>query len=180
MLDITKNNVDRLGRMINNVLEFQKMAAGKTTYDLKPNKINDIVKEVTKGATLFAGERKKDLSMDLQSDLPDIVFDQDKITQVLINLLANAVKYSESGPIVIKTRLKENEILISVQDSGHGVTPEEQKKIFEPFAQGNKKKKGGTGLGLAIVKEIVLGHQGRIWVESEPGQGSTFSFTLPV
>ena len=181
MLEITKSNVDRLGRMINNVLEYQKMEAGKTTYDLRKNKINELVKEATKGAVLFAGERKSDLVMDLEADLPEIVFDRDKIMQVLINLLANAIKYSDSGPIVIKIRLKKRDIKISVQDYGQGITPEEQKEIFKPFSQGkNKKKQGGTGLGLAIVKEIVLAHHGRIWVESEPGKGSTFHFTLPV
>jgi len=180
MLEITKSNVDRLGRMINNVLEFQKMEAGKATYDQKKNKINQLVKEVTKGAILFAGDRKKDLRMDLQAELPEIAFDWDKITQVLINLLANAIKYSESGPVIIKTRLKSEAIQISVQDSGQGIALEEQEEIFKPFSQGTGKKKGGTGLGLAIVKEIILAHHGKIWVESEPGKGSTFSFTLPV
>ncbi len=181
MLEITKSNVDRLARMINNVLEFKKMEAGKTTYDLRKNKINELVKEANKGAILFAGERKSDLVMDLEADLPEIVFDRDKIMQVLINLTANAIKYSESGPIVIKTRLKKGEIQISVQDYGHGIAPEEREEIFKPFSQGkNKKKKGGTGLGLAIVKEIVLAHHGRLWVESEPNKGSTFYFTLPV
>jgi PAS domain S-box-containing protein len=179
MLEITKSNVDRLGRMINNVLEFQKMGAGKTTYDLTKNKINDLVKEVTKGAVLFAGERKNDLSLDLQADLPEVVFDRDKITQVLINLLANAIKYSDSGPVVTKTRFKNNEVQISVQDYGQGIAPTETEHIFKPFSQGKSRKKGGTGLGLAIVKEIILAHHGRIWVESEPGKGSTFTFTLP-
>jgi PAS domain S-box-containing protein len=180
MLEITKSNVDRLGRMINNVLEFQKMEAGKTKYDLATNRINELVKEVTKGAVLFAGERKNDLTLDLQADLPDIIFDKDKITQVLINLLANAIKYSDSGPVVTKTRLKNNMIQVSIHDSGHGIAPEEQEEIFKPFSQANGKKKGGTGLGLAIVKEIILAHHGNIWVESELGKGSTFSFTLPV
>jgi len=181
MLEITKSNVDRLGRMINNVLEFKKMEAGKTKYDLTTNRINELVKEVTKGAILFAGERKQDLRLDLQADLPEIIFDRDKITQVLINLLSNAIKYSDSGSVVTKTRLKNGEIIVSVHDSGQGIAPEEQEEIFKPFSQcKNKKKHGGTGLGLAIVKEIVLAHHGRIWVESELGKGSTFSFTLPV
>jgi PAS domain S-box-containing protein len=180
MLEITKSNVDRLGRMINNVLEYQKMEAGKTTYDLKNNKINELVKEANKGAVLFSGERKSDLVMDLEAELPEAVFDRDKIMQVLINLMANAIKYSESGPVVVKTRLKDQEIQVSVKDSGHGIAPEEHEEIFKPFSQGKGKRKGGTGLGLAIVKEIVLAHQGKIWVESELGKGSTFTFTLPV
>ena len=180
MLEITKSNVDRLSRMINNVLEFKKMEAGKTAYDLGKNKINELVKEANTGAILFAGERKSDLVINLEADLPEIVFDRDKIMQVLINLMANAIKYSESGPVVVKTRLKNEEIQISVQDYGQGIAPEEHKEIFKPFSQGKSRKKGGTGLGLAIVKEIVLAHHGRIWVESELGKGSTFTFTLPV
>lgn len=180
MLEITKSNVDRLGRMINNVLEFKKMEAGKTTYDLRKHRMNELVKEANKGAILFAGERKSDLVMDLEADLPEIVFDRDKIMQVLINLIANAIKYSDSGPVVIKTRLKKGEIQISVQDRGHGIDPVEHEEIFKPFSQGKNKVNGGTGLGLAIAKEIVLAHHGRICVDSEPGKGSTFYFTLPV
>jgi two-component system sensor histidine kinase VicK len=118
--------------------------------------------------------------MELGADLPRIKFDKEKIMQVLINLLANAIKYSESGPVVVRTRLEKNEIQISVRDSGQGIQPEELGEIFKPFVQAKGKKKGGTGLGLAIAKEIVLAHHGKIWVESEIEKGSIFYFTLPV
>ncbi len=180
MLNITKNNVARLGRLVNNVLQYQKMEAGKTGYDLQENDVNELVKEANKGAILFAGDRKADIMTDLGTDLPRIRFDSDKIMQVVVNLMANAIKYSKSGPIVIRTRVENSEIHISVQDSGQGIYPEEQDEIFKPFSQGKGRRKGGTGLGLAIAKEIVLAHHGRIWVESEIGKGSTFHFTLPV
>jgi signal transduction histidine kinase len=180
MLNITKNNIARLGRLINNVLVFQKMDAQKMEYDLQEHDVNELVKEAHINAALYAGERKEDVMMDLGTDLPRIKFDTDKIMQVLINLLANAIKYSESGPVVVQTRVENSEIQISVQDSGQGIYPEELNEIFKPFVQAKGKKKGGTGLGLAITKEIVLAHHGRIWVESEVGKGSTFHFTLPV
>jgi signal transduction histidine kinase len=164
---------------VNNVLAFQKMEARKMEYDFLEQDINELVKEANVGAILFAGDRKADLVMDLGVDLPRISFDNDKIMQVLINLMANAIKYSERGPVVIRTRLENGDIHICVQDSGQGILPDDREEIFTPFSQGKGRRKGGTGLGLAIAKEIVLAHHGKIWVESEIGKGSTFHFTLP-
>jgi signal transduction histidine kinase len=180
MLRVSKNNIERLGRLINNVLALQKIGAKKMDYDIQVHDVNDVVKEAHINAVLYAGDRKADVMMELGSDLPRIKFDTDKIMQVLINLLANAIKYSESGPVVVQTRLENSEIQISVRDSGQGIYPEELDEIFKPFVQAKGKKKGGTGLGLAITKEIVLAHHGRIWVESEVGKGSIFHFTLPI
>jgi PAS domain S-box-containing protein len=180
MLNTVKTNIDRLGRLVNNVLAYQKMNTGKMMYDLQESDVNEVVQEADKYSMLFAGDRKSDLVMDLGRDLPKIKFDKDKIIQVLVNLMANAINYSERGPVVIKTRLENSEIQISVRDSGQGVMPEHLDEIFKPFVQAKGKKKGGTGLGLAITKEIVLAHHGQIWVESEVGKGSTFYFTLPV
>ena len=180
ILGVAKSNIDRLGRLVNNVLAFQKLDAKKMDYEFLEHDVNEVVKEAHINALLFAGERKEDVMMDLGTDLPRIKFDTDKIMQVLINLLANAIKYSESGPVVIQTRLEDGEIRISVRDSGQGIQPDEMESIFKPFVQAKRKKKGGTGLGLTIAKEIVLAHHGRIWVESELGKGSTFHFTLPV
>jgi len=180
MLDTAKSNIERLGRLVNNVLSFQKMDAGKTSYDFLENDVNAFVKEANINATLFAGDRKADIMMELGPDLPRIIFDKDKMMQVMFNLIANGIKYSESGPVVIQTRLDKSEIQFSVRDSGQGICPEEMDEIFKPFSQGKGRKKGGTGLGLAITKEIVLAHHGRIWVESKgAGQGSCFYFTLP-
>jgi len=180
MLSISKNNIARLGRLVNNVLSYQKMEAQKTEYDFLEHDINEVVKEAHINAALYASERKADVMMELGADLPRIKFDTDKIMQVLVNLLANAIKYSESGPVVVQTRLEDSEIRVSVRDSGQGIYPEELDEIFKPFVQAKGKKKGGTGLGLTIAKEIVLAHHGKIWVESEIGKGSIFYFTLPV
>jgi PAS domain S-box-containing protein len=180
MLDIAKSNIKRLGRLVNNVLLYQKMDAGKMLYDFLENDINDILQEAYRNATLATPERKEDLVMNLAAKPPQIKCDKDKIMQVLLNLISNAIKYSDRGPVVIETRLDTQEILFSVRDSGQGIYPKEIENIFMPFSHGPGRKTGGTGLGLAISKEIVLAHDGKIWVESAPGKGSTFYFTLPL
>ncbi len=180
ILGTAKENVDRLGRLINNVLVYQKMEAGKMGYDLQENDLNELIREAHRSAALFAGNRNADLVMELGKDLPKIKFDKDKIFQVLINLMANAIKYSECGSIVIQTRCVDHEIHTSVRDFGRGIRSEHLEGIFEPFGKVENNQKGGTGLGLAIAKEIVLAHHGRIWAESELGKGSAFHFTLPI
>jgi PAS domain S-box-containing protein len=180
MLNIAKSNIDRLGRLVNNVLIYQKLDAGKMLYDFHENDVNEIIKEAYLNASLIVKERKADLEMNLMANPPRITCDKDKILQVLVNLISNAIKYSEQGPVMIETRLGTRDMQFSVQDSGQGVYPEEMDTIFTPFSQGRGRKIGGTGLGLAITKEIVLAHRGKIWVESEIGKGSTFYFTLPL
>jgi two-component system sensor histidine kinase GlrK len=179
VLGTAKENIDRLGRLINNVLVYQKMDAEKMGYDLRENDLNEAVREAHKSAVLFSGNRKADLVMKLGADLPRIKFDKDKIFQILINLMANAIKYSKSGNIIIQTRREDHDIHVSVRDSGLGIKPENLGGIFEPFGALRNNPKSGTGLGLAIAREIVLAHHGRIWAESEEGKGSTFHFTLP-
>jgi PAS domain S-box-containing protein len=180
VLDTAKENISRLGRLINNVLVYQKMEAGKTHYTLRAHDMNEVIREALKSVVLFAGNRTADLVMDLGEDLPKINFDRDKLFQVMINLMANAVKYSESGNIVVRTRREDRGIHVSVRDAGPGIKPEHLEEIFEPFSQMGESSQGGTGLGLAIAKEIIRAHHGKIWVESEIGRGSTFHFTLPL
>jgi PAS domain S-box-containing protein len=180
VLSTAKENIDRLGRLINNVLVYQKMEAGKMGYDFNKNDLNEVAQEALKSAVLFSGNRKTDLVMELGADLPRIKFDKDKIFQVLINLMANALKYSESGSITIQTWREDYDVHVSVRDSGPGIKPEDLEGIFEPFGMLGNKQKSGTGLGLAIAREIVLAHHGRIWAESEIGKGCTFHFTLPL
>ena len=180
ILGTAKENVDRLGRLINNVLVYQKMEAGKMGYDLQENDLNELIREAHRSAALFAGNRNADLVMELGKDLPKIKFDKDKIFQVLMNLMTNAFKYSEKGNMVLKTRRENNEVHVSVRDFGPGIKAEHLGGLFEPFSQEGENQKGGTGLGLAIAKEIVLAHHGRIWVESEVGKGSAFHFILPL
>jgi two-component system, sensor histidine kinase and response regulator len=180
MLEVAKININRLGRLVSNVLTYQKIDAGKMLYDFVDNDVNEIMQEVYRNSILAYSDRKNDLVMNLAPKPPLIRFDKDKIMQVLLNLISNAMKYSESGLIVIETRLNTREMVIRVRDSGQGIYPEELEKIFLPFSHGRERKTGGTGLGLAISREIVVAHNGRIWAESEKGKGSTFYFTLPL
>ncbi len=180
MLEIAKSNINRLGRLVNNVLLYQKIDAGKMQYDFLENNINEIIQEAYRNTVLATPERKEDLVINLTPKLPQTRCDKDKIIQVLLNLISNGIKYSDHGPIVIETRLNAHEIEFSLRDAGQGIYPEEIENIFIPFSHGRGRKTGGTGLGLAICKEIILAHSGRIWVESERGKGSTFYFTLPI
>jgi PAS domain S-box-containing protein len=180
MLNITKSNIDRLGRLVNNVLIYQKIDAGKMLFDILKNDVNEITQEAYRNIILADSERKDDLVLNLAPKLPRIKCDKDKIMQVLLNLISNGIKYSERGPIVITTQLNTREIEFSVKDSGQGIYPEEMENVFLPFSHGPGRKTGGTGLGLAISKEIILAHNGQIWVESEFGKGSTFYFTVPL
>jgi DNA-binding response OmpR family regulator len=119
----------------------------------------------------------------VQADLPVVNGDQDRLIQVVINLISNAVKFTDAGSITLSAHLRGEDIVVGVTDSGIGIAPGDQQKVFEKFKQVGDTltdKPKGTGLGLPICKEIVEYHGGHIWVESEPGKGSTFSFTIPV
>jgi signal transduction histidine kinase len=121
--------------------------------------------------------------LDIPQGLPTAHGDERRLSQVLLNLVGNALKFTDAGEIRISAKAGDGSFTIAVRDTGPGISPADQGKIFEEFQQAENattRKKGGTGLGLAISKRIVEMHGGRIWVESEPGHGSTFSFTLPV
>ena len=128
-------------------------------------------------------ESPLELKLDIESDLPDIWGDENKLLQVLINLLSNAVKFTDEGFVTVRGRVHDDRVVLSVTDTGAGITPEDQTKIFDKFKQVGDTltdKPKGTGLGLPISKEIVEHHGGTLWVESEEGKGSTFSFSLPL
>ncbi len=182
LLDTAKRNTDRLGRLINNVLDFQKMDSGKMEFDIRENDINEAVLEVNKAMGFLAKEKGLDLAVDTDNSIPRVRFDKDKIIQVLTNLVSNAIKYTEKGNITISTKQEANTVHVIVQDTGIGIKAEDMEKLFCAFEQldiTRDKKKGGTGLGLVISKEIILVHRGNIWAKSEAGKGSAFHFTIP-
>jgi len=183
LLTMSKRNIDRLARLINNVLDFQKIEAGKMEYNIRVNNIKDVIQEVSNTMGILAKERNLVFTTDVGCDIPDIEFDRDKIIQVLINLVGNAIKSTEKGKIAINAKRDNDEIHITVEDTGMGISKEDLEKLFRPFEQltfSARRQKGGTGLGLAISKEMVLAHDGKIWAESEEGKGSIFHFTLPI
>jgi len=183
ILDISKKNVDRLARLINDVLDFQKLESGKMKFDIQPNSINELARDVYEMMAPTAKDRGAGLLLELDDSLSKIGFDSDKITQVLTNLVTNAMKFTEKGNIVIKTGKKNGTIHVSVSDTGPGIKKKDLPRVFDRFEQlatGGERKTGGTGLGLAISKNIIEQHNGRIWVESTFGKGSKFTFTLPI
>jgi len=183
LLDITKRSIDRLNRLINDVLDFQKLETVKTEFNLQRNDINEIVKEIKRTMLPLVNEMGLELITELDEALPMVNLDSDKIIQVLTNIVNNAVKFTEEGSITITTTKGDNIIRVSVQDTGTGIKQEGLPRLFDEFEQLsniNDKKMGGTGLGLAISRRIIEQHNGKIWAESEFGKGTTISFVLPI
>jgi signal transduction histidine kinase len=131
----------------------------------------------------LANDKKLGFKVEAQPDMPKGHGDERRLTQVVLNLVGNAIKFSDTGAVVIKASSTNGSFTVAVQDNGPGISQADQGKIFEEFQQADNsatKKKGGTGLGLSISRRIVEMHGGRLWVESEIGKGSVFQFTLPV
>ena len=182
-LDIANRNVDRLEGMINNILDFQKLEAETVGLRIENNDIKQVVQEVHETMGLYARKNGIELSIELEKKLPVANFDRDRIVQVLINLLGNAIKYTpEGGQTCLKVRHRKEELVISVSDTGVGIPKNELPKIFKRFyrAERQREEVQGTGLGLSIVHKIITRHGGRIEVESEEGKGSTFTVFLPL
>lgn len=182
-LDIAKRNLDRLARLINDILDFQKLESNKVQMNIQLNDISIITKEVYRAMIPVAKKNAIELCLEPWDHLPKAKFDRDKIIQVLTNLLHNAIKYTpEQGKVSVLVRYENQNLVVSVSDTGIGIPKDQLPKIFDGFyrVHGPDKQIQGTGLGLAIVKKIVMAHGGRIEVESEVDQGSTFTVFLPL
>jgi signal transduction histidine kinase len=182
VLDRTQRNGRHLLGLINDVLDLSKIEAGQLNLSLADYSLKDVVQNVYTAVEALAKEKQIALKVEVAPHLPAAHGDERKLTQVLLNLVGNAIKFTDTGEVAIKAFAANGSFMVAVRDTGPGIAEPEQAKIFEEFQQADSsitKKKGGTGLGLAIAKRIVELHGGRIWVESSPGQGSTFSFTLP-
>ncbi|UCD69158.1 MAG: GAF domain-containing protein [Betaproteobacteria bacterium] len=169
--------------LINDVLDLSKIEAGQLKLSVDEYSFSDIVQSVISGVESLAAEKKLKLVTDLAPELPVGRGDERRLAQVLMNLVGNAIKFTEEGEVSVRVTAPDSTFVTSVSDTGPGISREQQEMIFEEFQQvdsSSTRKKGGTGLGLAIAKRIVELHGGQIWVESEPGKGSTFSFSLPV
>lgn len=180
---ITKES-ERLSRLINNILNFSQIESQKMSYNMGRHSIEDIVFDTVDAMHYHLQRHDMNIDLDIQPDIPDITCDREAIEQALYNILSNAVKYSGDG-MSIDVRAYQNEefVIIEVADQGIGISTENQRKIFQEFYRVNDprvQETGGSGLGLAVVKHIVEGHNGRIQVESNPDEGSTFSIRLPV
>jgi GAF domain-containing protein len=169
--------------LINDVLDLSKIEAGQLVLELSDYCIQDLARTVRSTLEPLAADKKLGFKLELSPELPPGHGDGRRLTQVLINLVGNAIKFTDTGEVAIKAEAHNGSFHVSVCDTGPGISAADQAKLFQEFQQADNaitRKKGGTGLGLAISKRIIEMHGGRIWVESQPGQGSTFAFTLPV
>jgi signal transduction histidine kinase/CheY-like chemotaxis protein len=182
-LNVVVSEGERLTKLIDDVLDLAKIEAGKFTWNMESLSIQDVIERATAATASLFEAKKLALVQNIEPGLPEITGDRDRLIQVVINLISNAVKFTDAGSVTCAARLRDGEIVVSVTDSGIGIAPADQPKVFEKFKQVGDTltdKPKGTGLGLPICKEIVEYHGGHIWVESESGKGSTFSFTLPL
>jgi signal transduction histidine kinase len=169
--------------LINDVLDLSKIEAGQLVLELSDYSIQDIAQTVRSTLEPLAADKKLAFKVEVAAQLPSGRGDGRRLTQVLINLVGNAIKFTDAGEVAIKAEANNGSFYVSVGDTGPGISAADQARLFQEFQQADNaitKKKGGTGLGLAISKRIIEMHGGRIWVESQPGQGSTFAFALPV
>jgi signal transduction histidine kinase len=173
-----------LSSLVNELQELSLADAGELKLAYQPEDISTLIKEAVAAVRTRANAKKIKLSTNLSGNLPQVNIDSQRIKQVLNNLLANAIAHTErEGSITVTAQRKGDEIITSVTDSGEGISVEDLPNIFERFYRVDKSRArstGGSGLGLTIAKRLVEAHGGRIWAESEPGKGSTFSFALPV
>jgi signal transduction histidine kinase/DNA-binding response OmpR family regulator len=177
-----RSNGQHLLGLINTVLDISKIEAGQFKLNLAEYALGSIVETVMVATESLAATKKLAFKMDVAKELPYGLGDEQRLTQVLLNLVGNAIKFTDAGEVRIAAGAGNGRFTVSVSDTGPGIPPEEREHIFEKFRQvdsSNTRAKGGTGLGLAIAREIVEMHGGRIWVESTLGQGSTFRVELP-
>ena len=185
-LTMVKQSGDSLLTVINDILDFSKIEAGKLILESTEFDLREVLEETAKTFSLRAGDKKLELVCDIPYNLPHIVQgDPDRLRQVLVNLLGNAIKFTDRGEVILQAEVQETqnhivELHFAVRDTGIGIPKEQQGVIFESFVQADgssRRRYGGTGLGLTISTRLVSLMGGRIWLESEPGQGSTFHFT---
>jgi signal transduction histidine kinase len=174
---------DNLLGLINGLLDLAKIEAGKMELNIEEVDITDVTDEALELVRPHADEKGLQVRSVIPQGLPNVWADRARVRQVLANMLANAVKFTERGVVSVAATAAEGWVTVSVADTGVGISPEAQAYVFDEFRQADSsttRRYGGTGLGLAISKRLVTLHGGRIWVDSEVGRGSTFHFTLPI
>jgi signal transduction histidine kinase len=182
-LGIAERNLKRLTLLINDLLDLTKLEAKKMELQRSPASIEKVISESLESMEVWAKTKSLVLESKLQPGLPQVNIDSNRMTQVVINLLNNAIKFTPAGgKISVEAGFDQKEIRVSVADTGIGIEEKDLKKVFDKFFQTKADAPddiAGTGIGLAIVKEIVELHGGRVWAESRQGEGAKFIFTIP-
>lgn len=182
-LSIVHRNCEHLSKMINDVLDLSRIEMGHLTLHREWVNLAECVDSAVIIVRPMLEKKKLDLRLMIPEDLPAVYCDQTRIRQVILNLVSNAVRFTDRGGITIQALPQYHHIIVSVADTGPGILPKDADIIFEPFYQGASelwRDQGGSGLGLSICKQFVELHNGEIWLESEPGLGTTFFFKLPI
>lgn len=181
-LETAKQNANRLKNIIDNILTASKLSAGKFPLSLEKVKLIDVVKKTAKDVAAYAAQKKINLQVNVPADL-EVTVDKPAIESTLFHLVHNGITFTpNNGRVTVEAGDKGKEILVKVKDTGIGIEKKHLPRLFEKFYQAQSpytREYGGTGLGLDLVKGFIDLHKGRIWVESEIGQGTTFFFTLP-
>jgi signal transduction histidine kinase len=174
---------ERLTAMINDVLDLQKIEAGRMEFRREPVDLLAVVDQALAATSALFVTTGLEVVREAPPSVPIVIGDHHRLIQVVINLLSNAVKFTTAGTVTIRVAAAPGEIVVSVTDTGTGIAPDDQARVFEAFAQAGDPltdKPRGTGLGLPISRQIVEEHGGRLWLESAVGRGSTFAFALPI
>jgi len=182
-LKIVHRNCEHLSGMVNDVLDLSQAEAGRVTLRQERVDLTELVGAAVSVVSSFLERKHLALTLEIPSDLPSIYCDPTRIRQVVLNLISNAARFTERGGITVRAAQRDEWVTVSVADTGPGIAPEDAARIFEPFCQGTRgpwRDRGGSGLGLAISKQFIELHGGRIWLESQPGQGAMFAFDLPI
>ncbi len=182
-IQIIYQNGQHLLGLINDLLDLSHIEAGMVELELRTVNLTELIHSVMATTSALVRDKEIELIVEVPDDIPPVQADPARIRQVLLRLLANAAKFTERGAITIRSWHSDGMVLVSVSDTGVGISPDDYDRIFERFEQGklgNGRRPNGAGLGLALSKEFVEMHGGHIWVESTPGVGSTFTFSLPI
>jgi signal transduction histidine kinase/DNA-binding response OmpR family regulator len=185
LTDITaiRRNAEHLSALVNDVLDLSQVEAGRMALSRDWVDLGPLINEALGVVHPLFESRGLYLHPEVEAGLPSVFCDETRVRQIVINLLGNAGRFTERGGVIIRCQQQNQEVVISVADTGPGIALKDQQRIFEPFQQADvatRRRQGGSGLGLTISKQFVEMHGGRMWLESEPGSGTTISFTLPL
>ena len=178
-----KRNSQHLANLVDDVLDLAEVDTGRMQLFKEWTSLSEVIGEATEAVAALFKQKGLDLKADVPTDLPALYCDRTRIRQVILNLLSNAGRFTERGGAQVRVTIRDQEVLISVADTGTGMDPQNISRLFEPFQQADqsiRRRYGGSGLGLTISKRFVEMHGGRIWIESQVGTGTTAFFTLPI
>jgi signal transduction histidine kinase/CheY-like chemotaxis protein len=185
-LEIVRRNCQHLASMVNDVLSLAQIEARQLVLHRERVDLSELVRAAVEAVSPLSAKKKLALEVDIEEGMPRVYCDRTRIQQVVLNLVSNAARFTDHGAISVEARrlgAHADRVLVCVRDTGPGIAPDDTKRIFEPFYQAqsdSRRDRGGTGLGLAISREFVHRHGGRMWLDSELGVGTTFSFELPI